>query len=183
MKEANKFKENKGKIIAAVIAVVVLIWGVSIDNQMKRFENRIGAIDLDMQSVHASIFQQMKQQGVAVNKYGSMVIEALEATFGENGSQAAFQWLQNQGTIPPSVMDKLGSAIEAGYNRFDAVQRTKIDTVRSYQDFAVTFPKNIVASVRGYPTKSWDELYKIVTSAQTKADFASGELSDPGIFE
>ena len=181
-------KKQKGSVMKTVLVTIavfgylLLLWGIITYNGMIRFENKIEAVDKNMQNVHASMFQQMRQQGVAVDKYGSMVIEALEATFGKGGSKAAFQWLQNQGTIPASVIDKLGVAIEAGYNRFEATQGTKIDVVNKYKDATEVFPGNIISVIAGFPRKSWEEHYRILTSAQTKADFESGELSDPGIF-
>jgi hypothetical protein len=176
-------------IIGSIILVLAsaAIWVASARNDLVRFENRIEAVDKDMQNVHASIFQQMRQQGVAVEKYGDLVIQAINAAmsgrYGTGGSKAAFQWLQEQNpTIDSKIMDKLQVAIEAGYNRFEATQRTKLDIVRTYKDATQVFPKNIVAGLFGYPKKPWEEIGRIVTSAQTKADFEKGELSDPGIF-
>lgn len=178
-------------IILTVLTVLVgtaIIWGISTYNGLIRFENRIEAVDKDMQNVHASIFQQMKQQGVAVDKYGQMVIEAinvaLSGRYGEKGSKAAFQWIHEQNpTIDSKIMEKLQVAIEAGYNKFEATQRTKLDVVRIYKDATQVFPSNIISGMFGFPRKSWDELGRIVTSSQTKKDFWSGELSDPGIFK
>lgn len=180
-------KNQQGKILIIALIIIGVIMSLSIYVLMKRnsfvvSENQIEAIHADMKNVHASIFQQMKQQGVAVDKYGDMVIEALQSTFGEGGSKAAFQWLQNQGTIPPSIMEKLQVTIEAGYNKFEAAQRTKIDIVRVYKNDIKLFPGSLVASTLGYPTKTWAELEFIVISAETKVDFKTGEFSDPKIF-
>ena len=185
-------KKSAGSALMVLLVLVVLVgaivvWGISIYNGLIRFENQIEAVDQDMQNVHASIFQQMKQQGVAVEEYGQMVIEAIDTAisgrYGDGGSKAAFQWLQEQNpTISPEIMGKLQASIEAGYNKFEATQRTKLDVVREYKNATQVFPESRVARLFGFPRKSWDELGRIVTSSQTKQDFGSGELSDPGIF-
>ncbi len=174
--------------VVALIVSALAIWVISSRNTLVRFENKVEAIDRDMQNVHASIFQQMRQQGVAVEKYGDLVIqgihESMNGRYGADGSRAAMQWITEQNpSIDPKIMEKLQIAIESGYNRFEAVQRTKIDVVRTYKDATQVFPNNIIANMFGYPRKSWSELERIVTSSQTKADFEKGELSDPRIFD
>jgi len=186
-------KKQKGGILVYVLsgilavifigAISVVIYAVGVKNNCKDYENNIDAIYLDMQNVHANMFQKMQQLGVPVDKYGDMVVKALEATFGKGGSKAAFQFLKEQGTIPPQIMDKLNVAIEASYNKFEATQRTKIDVANGYKNYAEDWPRSIFVEFFGYPKRPWSELLKIVTSAQTKADFESGELSDPGIFK
>ena len=173
----------KKTVLIIICAVVVLgLSTIGPRNRMKNYEVQLKAQDKQMQNVHSVVFEKMKQLGVNVEKYGDMVTEALNATFGEGGSKAAFQFLKNQGTIPHEVMEKMNVAIEAGYNQIGAETSTKIDIVRVYEKYATDFPINIVASIYGYPTKPFDELGKILTTAHTQSDFASGTLTSPDLY-
>jgi len=169
---------------ACLFVVMMAFWVMSVRNGLVRQENGIEAIQADMQNVHASAYQQMKMQDVAVDKYGDMVLEAIDVAisgrYGENGAQAAFTWIKEENpTIEPEIMEKLQQAIEAGYNKFEASQRDKIDRVRVYKDSLEVFPNNVVASVFGFPTIDMTLAEQVISTGQTKADFATGELSDP----
>lgn len=176
-------------VILSVVAMFIFVPScmvVSMYNGLTSMENRIEAAHKDTQNIHANIFQNMKMQGVAVDKYGDMVIKAINAAiggrYGDGGSKAAWSWIQeNNPTIDPEVFKKLQLVIEAGYGEFKAAQTSKLDMIRVYKNKLRTFPSNIVAGLFGFPKVNMDEFEKIVTSKQTKNDFASGELSDPEI--
>jgi len=175
------------KWIIGIIAVVVLGMSYSYYNTFNGKEIEINAVDKDMQNVHASIYKQMKAQGMSVEKYGQMVIDALKVSmngrYGKDGSQAAMQWIKEQNpSIDPKMFKKLQQIIEAGYNKFEAVQRKKIDMTAKYEKVATNLPGVIFAKVMGFPRKPFSELGRIITSKETKQDFASGELSDPDMF-
>jgi len=179
---------SKGAIIALVIVGLiivlvgsVIIYGISTYNSCNTQEKGITAVDRDMQNVHASIFSQIKSQGLAVEKYGEMVIQAIEVAmsgrYGKTGSQAAFQWLSEQNpSISPQIMEKLQVAIEAGYNKFEATQRTKIDRIRIYETDLGAFPKGMVAKMFGYPKIDLDELKQVIVTAETKKVFETKEM-------
>lgn len=176
-------------IVLAIVAVLLVgttCGGISIYNGLVDDETGIEAIDKDMQNVHASVYKQIKGQGLAVEKYGEMVIEsfkvAMSGRYG-GGSQAAWQWIKEQNPdIKPEIMSKLQVIIEAGYTKFEATQRTKIDRVRSYKAKLRKFPSNVVAWVCRFPKIDLKLMDRIVTSAETKHDFDTGELSDPDPF-
>ena len=164
-----------------VIAGSWVIYMIGTYNNLVGQEEGIKATYNDMQNVHVSIFNQMKSQGLAAEKYGNMVIQALqvgmEGRYGQNGSQAAFQWIQEQNpTIDSKIMDKLQVAIEAGYNKFEAVQRTKIDKLRIYNQNLRTFPSNLAATLMGFPKIDLQKYGATISTAETKKTFESGEM-------
>jgi hypothetical protein len=171
-------------IVAIVLLAVVAILGLSfigVYNSCNSQEKGILAVHNDMQNVHASMFNQMKSQGLAVEKYGDMVIqainEAMSGRYGEGGSRAAFQWIQeNNPTIDAAVMEKLQVAIEAGYNRFEATQRTKIDRLRIYKRDLDSFPKGFIAKIFGYPKINLAEMEQVISTKETKKTFETKEM-------
>lgn len=172
---------NKNVLIVLAVIVVLGFSTISPRNKMKNYEVQLKAVDKEMQNVHSIIFEKMKMLGVSVDKYGDLAIRALNATFGESGSKAAFQFLVNQGTIPAEIMEKMNVAIDAGYNEYKAATTTKIDVARVYEKYATDFPVIVVAWAYGYPTKPFDELGKILTTEHTQSDFKNGTLTSPSL--
>jgi len=174
-------------IALAVVAVVVCLFGgcglytMGTYNSLVRQENGIKAVHEDLKNVHASIFNQMKSQGITVEKYGDLVIQALEVSmsgrYGEKGSQAAMQWIKEQNpTIDPKIFAKLQTVIEAGYNKFESTQRGKIDRIRVYENTLMTFPSSMIANFFGFPRFDLEKYKKTISSKETKKVFETGEF-------
>ncbi|MFC1598822.1 hypothetical protein ACFL2U_02335 [Patescibacteria group bacterium] len=179
----------KTATIVALAVVAVLVCGIGgcglytmgTYNSLVRQENGIEAVHEDMKNVHASIFNQIKSQGLTVEKYGDLVIQALEVSmsgrYGKTGSQAAMQWLKEENpTISPDVFTKLQTVIEVGYNKFESTQRSKIDRIRVYENSLEQFPSSLIASSFGFPRFDL-AMYKVtISSAKTKKTFETGEM-------
>ena len=170
-----------GVIIPLAIMGILAIYCIGTYNSLVSQEEGIKAIHEDMKNVHASIFNSIKSQGLAVDKYGDMVIQAIDAAisgrYGKKGSKAAFQWIQEQNpTIDPKIMEKLQVAIEAGYNKFESTQRTKIDRLRIYRQDLRSFPKNIVVGILGFPKIDLNELGSTITTAETTKTFETKQM-------
>jgi len=166
-------------LIAAILGTGCYTMGTY--NSLVRQENGIEAVHEDMKNVHASIFNQIKSQGLTVEKYGDLVIQALEVAmsgrYGATGSQAAMQWLREENpTISPEVFTKLQTVIEVGYNKFEATQRTKIDRIRIYENTLETFPSSLVANFFGFPRFELEEYKRTISTAETKKTFETGEM-------
>jgi hypothetical protein len=178
---------NKGKIwtwgILALLGAFLIYIFIIGRNTAIGFENRISETDGNWKTHHASIFGQMKQMGLSVEKYGSLAIQAIEAKYGNQGSQAAVLFSGASEMPSPEIMSKLNVVIEAGYNKLASISVEKQAQCRVYKDWAQQFPGVIVTSILSYPTQPFEKLCEPVSSAQSKADFNSRELSDPEIFK
>jgi hypothetical protein len=174
-------------VILGIVALVICLvlgsgcYALNTYNDLVRQENGIKATYEDMQNVHASVFNQIKSQGLVVEKYGDMVIQALDVAmsgrYGAGGSQAAMQWIQEQNpTIDPQTLAKLQTVIEAGYTKFEAVQRTKIDKIRIYQNTLQTFPNSLLANVFGFPRIDMAKYGRTISTSETKTTFETGEM-------
>jgi hypothetical protein len=175
---------KKSTIIACVIGAVIgifIIDAICVNNKCNGKECTIVATDQDMQNIHASIFNQIKSQGLVAEKYGKMVIEAMKVAiqgrYGANGSQAAMQWIkENNPTIPADIMSKLQTVIEAGYTSFEAKQRTKIDQLRVYKEFLGSCPQGNIAHMMGWPKIDMKNMSEVVSTAETKETFKTKEM-------
>jgi hypothetical protein len=159
-------------LILLGIGAVLLVGFVSLRNGLARQENGVVAAHEELKNVHSSIFNQMKSQGLAIEKYGDLVIKAIEVSmtgrYGETGSKAGVQWIKEQNPeIDVKIMDKLQVAIESGYKEFQARQTTKIDLIRVYDNSLDTWPSSWVASIAGFPNKVTADMRKTISSAAT----------------
>lgn len=162
-------------------AVVYWITSISYHNKFNSFENTLEVAIKEVQNVHATTYKNMKMQGVAFDKYGDLVIEAMKvAVSGRQNAGAAMTWIQEKNpNIDSSVLKKLQQVIEVSFNKFKSAQTRQLDIYNKYKTSTTSYFGSHFANSHGFPKKSWEELGRIVTSKVTKRDFATGELSDP----
>ncbi len=173
-------------VLVIVCGLVAVVGGCGIYvlgsyNNLIRQEQGILASHEDMKNVHASIYNNIKSQGLSVEKYGDMVIKAIDASmtgrYGDGGSKAAISLITEQNpTIDSAVFLKLQAVIEAGYNSFEAKQRDKIDRIRVYRESLLTFPNSLVAGIFGFPRINLDELSKTITTEATEETFRTKKM-------
>lgn len=162
--------------LTIIVLGIVAILGVGLlkfYSNLVHMEGDIVAVHEDLKNVHTSIFNQMKSQGLTVEKYGKMVVEAMEVSvegrYGSDGSRAVVQVIREQNpNIDPKIMATLQVAIESGYKGFESRQRTKIDAIRVYQNALRTPLLGWVAQTfLGFPDRVTDDMLKTVSSAAT----------------
>jgi len=98
----------------------------------------------------------------------------LPARYGKDGSQAAFQWIQEQNpALDQTSYTKIQQLIEAGRNKFENSQTKFIDTKRVYKTALGYFWKGLWLKIAGYPKINLDD-YTIVTSQYAEDSFETG---------
>jgi hypothetical protein len=104
----------------------------------------------------------------------AVVTAALEGRYGEDGSRAVFQWIQEQNPqIDSTVYIQLQRMIEAGRNEFTTAQTKFTDQKRVYETALGSFWQGTWLSVAGYPKINLEE-YKIVSTARADEAFETG---------
>lgn len=96
---------------------------------------------------------------------------AIGKRYGENGSQAAFQFIREHNpNFSDALYTKLQSAIEAGRNGFEADQKQLIDKKRQYEVLLGGTKALFVGFWFGFPRIDLDQ-FDIVTSDETQDVF------------
>lgn len=104
----------------------------------------------------------------------AVVTAALEARYGDEGSRALFQFLQEQNpTIDSTVYVKLQQIIESGRKDFEIAQTRLIDQKRVYETALGSFWQGTWLGIAGFPRTNLDD-YKIVTNLRTEEAFGTG---------
>lgn len=180
---------SKGLIITliAIGAVLLLCMGscssyIGFRQQCVAYENNIGAQDKEMQNVNSEVTKSLTTQGLSANEYGKLVVGAIKAAntgrYGADGSKAMMQWIKEQNpTIDASVFKRIMVAAEAGYAKFSAAQRRKIDLAREYKNLVEQKQQvPLVGAIwtAGFPRKPWTELERIIVTEDTAEAWKTG---------
>jgi hypothetical protein len=103
---------------------------------------------------------------------------AIQGRYGENGSQAVFQAIQeaNPG-LSSDLYLPVSHAIEEGRQRFAADQTALIDRKREYQTLLRSNKAAFVNPLLGFPTIRLND-YRIITSGATDTAFSTGQADE-----
>ncbi|HJV32680.1 MAG TPA: hypothetical protein VJ694_01505 [Patescibacteria group bacterium] len=167
-----------GWIALGVILVFGLAYGgcaLSFRSDCIRAENGIKAQYKQNQNNYDNMWKKFKEMAQVPEMYVEDLKKvydgAIKARYGENGSQAAIQFItEHNPNFDSAMYVKLQSAIEAGRNGFEADQKQLIDKKRQYEDLLGSSKALFVGFWFGFPRIDLDQ-YDIVTSDATQDVF------------
>lgn len=176
-----------GKIIAGFVVVLLLLVGgslfgmyVSAHNYAVTAENGIKAAYTDNQNVLSSYTVKIQEMAQVPAMYKDDLKEvytaAIQGRYGEDGSKAMFQWLQEKNPeLNSTLYSSLQQTMEAGRNEFKVHQTVLIDKKREYETQQGLFMRGFFIKLAGFPKINLDE-YKVVLDSKTNASFESGKV-------
>ena len=170
----------------AIIILVVLVVGLGVAggsyissyNYGNSAEKTIPAEYDNLQNILGQYSLKIKEAAqipsMQTEDLSKLFTNALGARYGEDGSQAAMQWIQEQNpNLDQSTYVQIQRMIEAGRNKFENHQTKFIDTKRAYEESLGSFWQGMWLGYAGYPKINLDD-YTIVTSQHAKDTFESG---------
>lgn len=185
----NKQRGASAWIVLAIVAVVGLaIVGSLIGtyNNAVRFENQIDTRYKDNQNVLGQYGTRVKEAvdvaGIYSDDLARITREAMEGRYGDQGSRAVFNWIQEQNQqVDASVYTNVQQLIEAGRNKFENNQTQLLDICQNYDNFRQTFPGNIVVGILGFPRDAGALAKKCtpIISSHARESFETG--TDDGL--
>jgi len=152
---------------------VMFVFGVK--NTCVRMENGIDA-QYDQNQANLAgytnkIMDMVQVPAMAKNAIKEIAQAAIQGRYGEKGSQALFQAIQEQNpTVDASLYRTLMQGMEAGRNSFDADQKTIIDKCNVYKNYYESEPQASFAGFFGYPKYDKTKCKPVITE-QTAQDF------------
>lgn len=178
----------KAFLIGMVIFVVLLVGGLATSyigavNTGARFEANIEKFDKSSQNTLSNYTLKLKEAAKVPEKYVDSLKDIIKATFegryGEDGSQATFQWIQeNNIPVDASVYTKLQQIIDSGREEFKLSQDRKLESCAQYEFSRNTFWKGMWLNIAGYPKKDIDTLCRIIVDSATSEKFTTGVDSE-----
>lgn len=174
-----------GLIIASVIGITVasavgigVTSYVSAFNTGNRLEQSIKAIDENNRNILAQygtrIAEAAQVPAMQRDDLKEVVTAALEGRYGDDGSRAVFQFIQEQNPqIDSTVYIQLQRMIESGRIEFQNAQTKLVDQKRIYETSLGSFWRGTWMRIAGYPKIDLDD-YQIVSTARADEAFETG---------
>lgn len=162
----------------ALIIVGVVSSGISYFNYGVRAEQGIKSAWENNENILGQYSLKVVEAAKVPDKYTedlrSVYRDAMTGRYGEDGSGAVMQWIQEQNPqLSPEMYTNLQNIIEAGRTKFENAQTELVDRKRAYQIELNSFWSGMMLSIAGYPKIDLDD-YKIITSEHAKETFESG---------
>lgn len=178
---------QKGSVAIAAIATLVVVLGlvavgigsyVTNYNYGNRAEKQIVAAWENNENILGQYSLKIVEMAQVPEMYKNDVKEvytaALTGRYGADGSEAMFQWLQEQNpSLDASVYTRLQQTMEAGRNEFRVAQTQLVDLKRGYETNLGYLWRGTWLSIAGYPKIDLDD-YRIITSDYAIDAFESG---------
>lgn len=186
-------KNQKGSIallaLGALVAIMVLIGAVlfisyvNANNTANALEQGIKAQFEQNRNVLAQYGQKVLEAAqvpdMARDDLVKVAKEAITSRYGEEGSKAMFQMIQEQNpTVDPALYQKIQQIVEAGRNEFATSQQVLIDKKRAYETALGNFWQGMFMRMAGFPKIKLDD-YKIVSTDRADNAFKAGKEEAP----
>jgi hypothetical protein len=175
-------KQQGGALVALLVvgAIAAVLVGSYITNfnYGNRTERQIEATHTDNRNVLAQYSTRIIEMAQVPDMYKEDVMDiyegALTGRYGENGSQAMFQFLQEQNPqIDASLYTNIQQSMEAGRNQFQNSQTRLIDLKRGYETKLGSFYSGFWLNVAGYPRIDLAD-FNIVVNDHSNEAFETG---------
>ena len=176
-------------VLILFVGVVVAGSYVSAYNTGNKLENQIVATYENNEQILGQYGQKVQEaaQVPAMQRddLTKVVTAALAGRYGENGSQAVFQWIQEQNPqIDSTVYVKLQQIIEAGRNEFQVAQTMLVDQKRTYRTALGSFWQGTWLSIANYPNinigfRGGVDDYPAITTSRASDAFEKGREDSP----
>lgn len=176
-------KQNGNVLIGVIIAISIVlclavpaIFGyVSAYNLGNRTENQLTAMLENNENIYANGTQKVIEIAQVPSMYaeqvGKVTREAIQGRYGQDGSKAVFQFLQEQNPqLDPAIFAKIQVVIEEFRNKFELAQRDMIDVKRMYNTQLGSLWTGFWLGVAGYPKVDMKK-FEIVTTERARQTF------------
>lgn len=180
----------KTGITFGAIFVVGIVWFISsyfgYSNDAVEFEVAVEAgVEDNRQQLgqyRISVVEATSVLGLGADLQAESVTKQIESRYGEGGSKAMMQWIQenNQAGVSQEVMAGIQRQIQAGRTDFAAAQKRLLDVCRGYKRLQRQPYSGFWLRLTGYPSDEYNDvggngtLCRAVTSAGAKNAFESG---------
>ena len=176
-------KQNGNVLIGVIIAIAIVlclavpaIFGyVSAYNLGNRTENQLTAMLGNNENIYANGTQKVIEIAQVPSMYAEQVSkvtrEAIQGRYGQDGSKAVFQFLQEQNPqLDHAIFAKIQVVIEEFRNKFELAQRDMIDVKRMYNTQLGSLWTGFWLGVAGYPKVDMKK-FEIVTTERARQTF------------
>lgn len=177
-------------VALAVIGMVIILgasivmYAFSVRNGFVRIENQIATAYEDAKAMNSQYTLKIREMAqipkMATNQLSELVEKTLSSRYGEEGSKALFQFIQEQNpSISPELYTNIQKTIAGGRSDFEAKMRMLNDSKRVAYNQLDTQPSGFILEFMGMPRKnigyngSKDD-YPVIMSEDAQETFRTG---------
>lgn len=172
--------------LGVILGAIVLFGGIVAGGLITNYNYAVGVEETirakasDNEQVLSSFYNQLEEtvqvQDIYAEDFRESMTAMLAGRYGDGGSQAAFQWIQEaMPNLDPSMYQEVQRLIQTGRTNFESEQTMLLDFTRQYRTRLRSFPDNIYLSVLGFPKLDLDDpRYNPVVSGDAREVFDTG---------
>lgn len=169
-------------VLGGLVAVALVLVGsyVSAYNYGNEAEKSLTALLNDNKQILGQYSNKVVEIAQVPEMKKNDLVEVTEAAmqgrYGEDGSGAMFQWIQENypGAVTDTLYQQLQQVMEAGRNEFQGAQTRLLDHKRTYETNLGYLWRGTWLSIAGYPKINLDEI-KVLTSSYSDQSFDAGK--------
>lgn len=163
-------------LLAALLAIV-LVYVVSSYNQANTYEQALKAEKENNRNILSNygkkIVEAAQVPAMMRDDFLKIVNAQMQGRYGEKGSTATFQWIQEQNLpLDSAVYTRIQSLVESGRNEFRQGQTKLVSVKQSYNTALGSMPKGFVLGLLGFPRIDLRE-FDIVSDDRTENAFST----------
>lgn len=169
-----------GAVAISIIVFVATVGGMYVSNFNRAvdLEEQVKAQHEDLRNTMSNYTLKIQEMVQVTDMYKDDLREIVETTFtgryGEDGSKAMFQWIQEQNIqLDPSVYKNIQVTMESGRTEFQNKQTRLLDTKRIYSKELNSLVSGFFMKLAGKPDIDLDN-YNIIVDNTTKQKFKTG---------
>lgn len=164
--------------IAAIALTLFLMFQSVYDNAIE-YEAQIQRLNSESEAVLSSVTIKVQTAagitGTYANDLKDIVQASMEGRYGEHGSQAVMQWIQEQNpTVDSSLYLKVQNIVDGGQSEFLISQKRKLEVCTNYETIRGYFVRGSFLRMIGFPKKGIDDLCKVISDELTRQAFETG---------
>lgn len=162
-------------VVIGLLALIIIPSYISAANYGNRTEVALRAKMEDNENIYAQGTQKVMEIAQVPAMYRddlkTVITAAIQGRYGENGSQATFQWLKEQNPgLDASMYTKIQQVIESFRNEFKNAQTGMLDMRRSYETALGSVWQGMWLRIAGYPKIDLTK-FTIVTTDKARQTF------------
>jgi len=179
--------QNGGALIALIVLLLIIFSVVGVfwnyANKAVDFEADISRFDKNSQNTLSNYTLKLKEAAQIPDMYFEdlkiLVNDTFSGRYGADGSQAAFQWIQERNIpLDSQIYRDLTILISSGRDEFKLSQDRKIEICTDYEKLYTRPVSKFILDIMNYPNSKVMDMCKIVLDVQTIETFKTG-IAEP----
>lgn len=145
-----------------------IVWEANIVQKNQESENVLSRVNTTIQGLAGTV-------NIYAEDVKSVITAAVQGRYGDKGSQAVFQMIQEKNPdVSPVLYQKLADAIEGGNREFEIIQTRKIEVCTGYRKVLGYLVRGSLLKMADFPRFDLEDNCKVISDASTKDAFGTG---------